>query len=729
MPRPFLCALLLWAAVLVASCTDFVDRTQVQVSIDAEPALRERIRYVDVEVRSGSVNADVWDLKLSRRLLPRNPQGWPLSFALPRPDRESGSGYLINAAAKDPDDNTLTVVRAISAYVPGKTIDLVLEFDKACVMRDTPCPATFTCRDGKCVDPFVPPDKLAASTTPGSSSAAGSGASETAASAAAGCTGGAGSCSGAVCQAGAPACAPPPGCATRDDQGTCQACPAGFISLAGECRPALRALAADGGTLEPAFDPAVSEYVVHLPLLQEHLELSLDVPDAATSMVNGVVLGASQRWTSASLPLGDTSVVITLSAPGRASRTYSLSARREGAPRPQPTAAESGAGDEFGRSLGFSRDRLVVGAPYEDGGAMSRSGMSDETAAASGAAYVFVRDGERWVQRGYLKADSPRAGAHFGFYVALDGDQLAIAAPEDSGGGAIHMFEWDGSGFRSKGALRGDRDGLLLGRSIALSGDRLVAGAPGDDTGGSDTGSAYVFERSAGEWKHSETLRPAAPGLADYFGSAVALDGDTIVSGATAHTVQGALPGGAAYVFQRTDQGWKELQLLSPMVSEAGAFFGEAVSVSGDTIAVGAFNGSAGLSGGAAYVFERGGDGKFGPAVLLRPTNSRPGDFFGGRVLIRGETLLIGAPHEGSASGGVAANGGGMAEASGAAYLFSRERGGWRQLTMIKPPSPMAQEEFGYALAISGDTFLIGAPADPGRDGSGSANGAVYVFR
>jgi hypothetical protein len=466
-----------------------------------------------------------------------------------------------------------------------------------------------------------------------------------------------------------------------------------------------------------------------VPLLQERVQLTLQVPDAVESAVNGVALGADHGWASPSLPLGDTSVVITLSAPGRKSRSYNLTVRREGQQRAQPTAAESGPGDEFGRGVGFSGDRLVVGAPFEDGGAGSRAGMPNEGAAASGAAYVFVRDGERWVQQGYLKADNPRPGAHFGFYVALDGDQLAIAAPEDSAGGAIHMFEWDGSGFRSKGALRGDRDGLALGRSIALQGDRLVAGAPGDDTGGSGTGSAYVFERSGGEWKHSDTLRPAAPGLLDYFGSAVALDGDTIVSGATARTVDGTVPGGAAYVFQRKNDDWKELQLLSPEVSEAGAFFGESVSISGDSIAIGAFNGTAGFTGGAAYVFERGGDGKFGPPVLLRPTNSRPGDMFGGRVLIRGDSLLVGAPREASGNGGIAANGGGMVAASGAVYLFSRARDSWRQLTQIKPQMPVVDEEFGFGLAVSGDTFVVSAPGDPKRDGSGTGMGAFYVFR
>ena len=719
MPRTLSCAALLWAAAALAGCSDFVERTRVEVSIDAEKSLRERIREVDVEVWSGLLNENAWELVLKRQLLPRGATGWPLSFTLPRPKLEENSGYLITAAAQDANGKTLTVVRAISAYVSEKTIELKLEFDAACVMREMPCPATFTCQDGQCMSSVVPPGEQPGA-KPSEMPAAGSGDAGAAGAPAPGCQAG----SGCDKKPTGPASA----CPTRDDQGVCQTCPAGFLTgPADECRPALRALAADGGKLEPAFDPAESSYVVHVPLLQERVRLDLQLPDAVEATINGAALAAGGSWTSPNLPLGDTRVAIALSAPGRSNRSHDVVLRREGAQRAQLMAAEAGPGDELGRSVALSGDRLVVGAPFEDGGAGSRAGMPNESAAASGAAYVYVRDGDSWVQKDYLKPDNPRAGAHFGLNVALDGDYLAISAPEDSGGGAIYMFEWDGSGFRSKATLRGDKDGLLLGRAVALQGQRVVAGAPGDSTGASGAGSVFVFERTGGEWKLDKTLRVGSPGVWDYLGSSVALDGDTIASGATGRTVEGStFPGGGVYVFVRGDQGWKEQQMLRPAASEPLAFFGESVSISGDSIAVGAFQSS---PGGSACVFERGSDGKFGPPQLLVPSNSRPADNFGRRVLIRGDTLLVGAPHEPSANGGIAADGGGMATASGAVYLFSRQRDGWRQVTQIKAQAPVANEEFGHALALSGDTFVVGAPSDPKLDGTGSGSGAFYVFR
>ncbi|HKU39864.1 MAG TPA: hypothetical protein VJR89_17010, partial [Polyangiales bacterium] len=389
---------LLFAATLLISCSEFAERTQVRVAIDAEPTLRERIRYVDVEVRSGSLNADVLDLKLSRRLFPSRMRGWPLRFTLPRPDGDM-SGYLVTATAKDAADGTLTVVRALSAYVANKSVELDLYFDEACTARATPCPSTFSCRAGECVDPFVPANTLPGVTAdaPTAPAAAGEDGSNAAAAGSAAPSCGAGAGCGAAAGCSGAACATTSRCATRDDQGVCRVCPPGFSGDASDaCEPVLLALAVERGTLEPKFDPKQFSYVVHVPLLQERLVLQLEAADAANLMVNGAELAADGRWTSPNLPLGDSSVVITLRAPGHGSRTYNLIARREGAQRAQPSSMDSSAGDEFGRGVAISGDRLVIGAPFEDGVAKS-----------SGAAYVFERDGESWVQKGYLKAAMP----------------------------------------------------------------------------------------------------------------------------------------------------------------------------------------------------------------------------------------------------------------------------------------------------------------------------------
>src|SRR5207247_2582238 len=93
----------------------------------------------------------------------------------------------------------------------------------------------------------------------------------------------------------------------------------------------------------------------------------------------------------------------------------------------------------------------------------------------------------------------------------------------------------------------------------------------------------------------------------DVFGSSVSISGDTVVVGAPwAHTAAGAYAG-AAYVFLRSGITWTEQQKLTPSDAAAGDFFGSALSVSGDTALVGAYRSGLVTDVGSAYVFARSG--------------------------------------------------------------------------------------------------------------------------
>ena len=98
-------------------------------------------------------------------------------------------------------------------------------------------------------------------------------------------------------------------------------------------------------------------------------------------------------------------------------------------------ASNTGAGDEFGSSVALSGDRLAVGAQLEDSAATGIDGdQSDNSAGASGAAYVFTRDVVGvWSQQAYIKASNTDAGDAFGWGVGLSGDTVAVGANrEDS---------------------------------------------------------------------------------------------------------------------------------------------------------------------------------------------------------------------------------------------------------------------------------------------------------
>jgi hypothetical protein len=99
-------------------------------------------------------------------------------------------------------------------------------------------------------------------------------------------------------------------------------------------------------------------------------------------------------------------------------------------------ASNTGGSDLFGSSVAISGDTMVVGAYKEASNATGVDGsQSDNSAAQSGAAYVFVRSGSTWTQQAYLKASNAGAGDNFGHSVAISGSTVVVGAwGEDSAG-------------------------------------------------------------------------------------------------------------------------------------------------------------------------------------------------------------------------------------------------------------------------------------------------------
>ncbi len=192
--------------------------------------------------------------------------------------------------------------------------------------------------------------------------------------------------------------------------------------------------------------------------------------------------------------------------------------------------------------------------------------------------------------------------------------------------------------------------------------------------------------------------------------------------------------------------------------------FGQSVAISGDTIVVGAPREDSGTTGvnstanesatdsGAAYVFVRSGGG-WAQQAYLKPALigiSQVGDGFGSSVAISGNTMVIGAPGEDSSSTGVnstpndfgSTTGGAFYADSGAAYVFVRTAGVWTQQAYLKPATvgtTQAGDGFGFSVAISGDTIVVGAinedsdtlgvnSAPEDSEGSVFNAGAAYVF-
>ncbi|HMV81641.1 MAG TPA: putative Ig domain-containing protein [Blastocatellia bacterium] len=339
----------------------------------------------------------------------------------------------------------------------------------------------------------------------------------------------------------------------------------------------------------------------------------------------------------------------------------------------------------------------------------------------TGNVYVFTRSGVTWTQQQKLTGSDSAGGDGFGYSVALFGDQAIIGAPyHDLNGngdqGAVYSFTRAGNVWtqQQKFTSADAGGGKGVGTAVALSGETVIAGAAGDDIGvNANQGSAYIFSTTF----PNQFKVPAGNGAAnDYFGSTVAVDGNTAIVGAPSESFMGSGPG-AAYIFVRNGANWTQQQILTAPDGASGDGFGSSVAISSDTVLIGAGRDEIGANivQGSAYVFTRSG------TVWSFQQKLTAGDgiaiqVFGSSVSLIGNLALIGAPGAEGVTAGYA----------GAAYIFTRSGTTWTQQQKLVSSDGLGGDRFGSSVSLSGLLAVIGAAADdfPGANSQGSA----YIF-
>ncbi|MFW6097385.1 MAG: FG-GAP repeat protein, partial [Chloroflexota bacterium] len=210
----------------------------------------------------------------------------------------------------------------------------------------------------------------------------------------------------------------------------------------------------------------------------------------------------------------------------------------------------------------------------------------------------------------------------------------------------------------------------------------------------------------------------AADGVADdQFGWSVSLSGDTALVGTDRRPVGGQLRQGAAYVFTRSGNSWSEQARLSASDGANGDQFGYAVAVSGATAIVGARGATidGNILQGATYVFAYDG-AAWSEQAKLTAGDGATGASFGESVAFDGQTAIVGAPL-------VRLDG---VFGRGAAYVFTGGGSNWSEQTKLTAGDYENNHEFGWSVAVDGDTVLVGVPLG---DSNGNENqGAAYVF-
>jgi UDP-3-O-[3-hydroxymyristoyl] glucosamine N-acyltransferase len=246
-------------------------------------------------------------------------------------------------------------------------------------------------------------------------------------------------------------------------------------------------------------------------------------------------------------------------------------------------ASDGAAHDVFGESVGVDGNTAVIGAR-----------LDDDNGVASGSAYVFIRSGTTWAQQAKLAAGDAAALDRFGLSVAVDADTAVIGAhlDDDNGGasGSAYVFTRSGSAWTQQQKLTAS-DGAasdFFGISVAIDADTAVIGASGGDDNGAGSGSAYAFTRIGGMWSEQAKLTASDGAALDRFGFSVAVDADTAVIGARLDDDRGT-DSGSAYVFTRSAGMWSEEAKLTAGDAEAFDQFGFSLAVDGDTTVIGAF--------------------------------------------------------------------------------------------------------------------------------------------
>ncbi len=350
-----------------------------------------------------------------------------------------------------------------------------------------------------------------------------------------------------------------------------------------------------------------------------------------------------------------------------------------------------------------------------------------------------------WRQEAYIKANNAGAGENFGISISLDSDTLAV-----------------GSWMEDNSA------------TTIINGTNTIT-----DSGiATDSGAVYVYKRTGSSWAQEAYIKANNAETNDWFGFAVSLNSDTLAvaaqlednsattitnSAATITDSGSAISSGAVYIYKRIGTNWYQEAYIKANNSEAGDQFGIVVSISADTLAVGAQNEDNGATtitnsaatitdsgtasnSGALYIYKRTG-AVWAQEAYIKANNSGVDDQFGYGFALSADTLAVGAFTEDNGATTITNGTGtitdsGTAADSGAVYVYKRSGTTWTQEAYIKANNAEVDDWFGKEVSIYSNTLAVGSELEDnsattitnGEDtitdsGMAASAGAVYIYK
>jgi FG-GAP repeat len=423
--------------------------------------------------------------------------------------------------------------------------------------------------------------------------------------------------------------------------------------------------------------------------------------------------------------------------------------------------------DLFGASVGISGNTIVVGVPQYDYDSQGNNIVTD-----AGSAVVFTRANTASVWSQFQILDNlsnyRNPGDMYGASMATNGTYLAVGLPAYSydinnvnylaDAGMVAIWKLDGTTWTlSQSLTAGDGNGNVnrkasayFGWAVAMNGPTLFVSAPSKD----NTLLGEVFEftlDSNGKYIFASKLldtqnytNSSANQLFQAFGYSIDYDGTTLLIGNPSRSNSWF---GQAHLYEKINNTWTLLTNIristtsnnGTINAASGAYnFGATVSVQGNIAAVGNAI-EDGQSRGAVMIWTKtNGTWVEADRAVSQIPARETGEQFGYSLASDGDFLAVGLPTSNNgALNRLAHSGVTFSIDSGAVIIFKRNSDGtyqWHQ--RISPPTGTfhynSGDNFGYSMAMEGDTLIVGAPFhsyDVNGANPVTGAGAVFEFR
>ncbi len=313
-------------------------------------------------------------------------------------------------------------------------------------------------------------------------------------------------------------------------------------------------------------------------------------------------------------------------------------------------ASDGSLGDKFGFSVDINDGSALIGAPKDY--------FNDSS--GFGVAYFYQSIEGQWQEQQIIEADDSSVGDWFGFYVKMKDDIALIGAPgfiKGENAGAVYVFE-KVKGVWSQIQKITPPDGSPgdgFGFSTDLFEDKLIIGAPLQSSDQyTESGAAYVFEKSNGFWEFSDKL--TSSGGNDFnFGLSVSITGDEILVGSPRDDTLG-YDAGAVYSYRLINETWLQQQMITHPNPNDFDWFGFSISQDMNNLVIGMF--SFGANQDVVHVFQQ--SNQQWQSYLEIYDKSDENNSFGFSVEINAADVVVGAPTSGL-----------YGESSGAAYVYN----------------------------------------------------------